>query len=253
MSGRLGLIACILGSLLAGPGCVCCGHQSYGAAHEIGPECDIPTCQRNQVYVFAVSGIKASSLLALDALREELAHQGYAKVATGSPVHYWWMARTMREIHKEEPNAVFVLLGAEDGGPTAQKLAEQAVADGLPVAKVVLINGDGKKPAKTTAEAWAFAIPTTYLGSVPGVTAVLNEVALSTAPLVTVTPAQWDYPHAPAPRPTLRARDEEWAFMFAPGTPPASVTQNALVPAAATAARTTTNAVVPAEARAPGK
>lgn len=255
MSGRLRLFAGVVVILLVGPGCVCCGNRSYGTAHEVGPECDVPTCQRNQVYVFAVCGMNPVSAAALEGFRKELAHQGYAKVATGQAVHAGWMGGEMRRIRDAEANAVFVLLGAEGGGSAAARLAEKAIADGLPVAAVVLTAREPKILQTLPGGLRAVTVTGTGGESLAAVTALLNEVALATAPQVTVHDAGWNYPHAPEPRPMLEARHEEWAFLFAPGARPAGINpqDGTLVPAAATAARSTPPAVVPAEARVTGR
>ena len=81
--------------LLAGPGCVCCGDKGYAIANETGAQCEVPVCQRNQVYVFAVGGMNPAAVMALDSFREDLNRQGFAKVGTGQSIHAWWMARQM--------------------------------------------------------------------------------------------------------------------------------------------------------------
>ena len=146
MIGKRWLVAGVVAILLVGSGCVSCGNKGFAAAREVGPECELPACQRNQVYVFAVSGMNPAGIVALDTLREELNRQGFAKVGTGQPVHAWWMAREMRRIRAQEPEAVFVLLGSESGAAVAAKLAERAAADGLPVAAVVYLDADARWP-----------------------------------------------------------------------------------------------------------
>jgi hypothetical protein len=83
MTAKRGLVAGIAVILLFTTGCVSCGNASYATAYEMGPACDIPAAQLNQVYVFAVSGMNPASILALESLREELNRPGFAKVATG--------------------------------------------------------------------------------------------------------------------------------------------------------------------------
>lgn len=251
MSGRSGLIAGVAGILLAGSGCVSCGNHSYGEAHEVGPDCEVPTCQRNQVYVFAVSGMNPLDMLALDALRGELARRGFAKVATGQAVHAGWMTREMRRIREEQPEAVFVLLGSEGGAVTAAKLAEQAVADGLPVGAVVLVSRDPKPAPAVGNNLRVEAVNGHGSEHAAGVATVLNEVAATTPLPVIVERVGWDYPHAPEPRPEIEPRDPNWSFLFDRGTPERVVpTGGGLVPAVA-ASRPAPPAVVPAGGRLP--
>src|SRR5262249_47687126 len=96
---------------------------------------------------FAVGGMNPAGARALDALRLKLNEQGFAKVATGPTVWTGWMAGEMRRIRAAEPDAVFVIVGADSGGLAAAKLAGKAVADGLPVAAVVILDPLGKTPA----------------------------------------------------------------------------------------------------------
>lgn len=238
MTGRRGLIAGVAAILLAGPGCVCCGNKGYGLAREAAPGCDVPDCQRNQVYVFAVSGVNPAGMIALDGFRKQLNRQGFAKVATGQVIHAWWMAHEMRRIRADDPNAVFVLVGSEAGGPTAVRLAEQAVGRGIPVGGVVLIDAEGKTPAPRNGvrtltvgggygtasasgveslavpDAGRFTLPSDSR-AVAAVTHLLNEVAAATALPPTEEVVGWEYEHAPEPRPILDpSRSPEWVFLF---------------------------------------
>jgi hypothetical protein len=239
MRGKRWLVAGVVAILLAAPGCVCCGNKSYAVAHEMGAECEVPTCQRNQVYVFAVSGMNPAGVVALDSLREELNRQGFAKVGTGQTIHAWWMAREMRRIRSHEPDAVFVIVGSEAGGPAAVGLAEKAKADGLPVAAVVLLDADGQTPPPAPSPGTraiaigAAAVPPAFgveSVAVPGVgrfdlptdantvatlTALLNDVAQAGVPPTVEHVLGWWYPGAPPARPVVDpGHDPQWAFLF---------------------------------------
>jgi hypothetical protein len=254
MTGKRWLVAGVVAILLAGSGCVSCGNKSFALAREVGPECEQPTCQRNHVYVFAICGMNPAGIVALDKLREELNRQGFAKVGTGQAVHAWWMAREMRRIRAQEPDAVFVLLGSESGAPVAAKLAERAAADGLPVAAVVYLDADGAVAIPPV----AFGVRTLAVGGFsPGrpfgvesvevaagtfdlpsdtrtvavVAQVLNEIAqTTTAPLVEHVTAWW-YRDAPPARPVVDpGRDPQWAFLFdQPGDVPLAIGQGSPV------------------------
>lgn len=237
MTGQRWLIAGILASLMAGSGCVSCGSKGFGLARDAGPTCDLPECQRNQMYIFAVGGLNPAGAMALDSLRLKLNEQGFAKVASGQTIHTWWMTREMRRIHAEEPEAVFVIVGAESGGSSAAKLAEKALTEGLPVGAVVLLDAEGRTPASppgvrtltvggfggaTTAGTESVVVPDvgrygllTDPRTIEAVARVLNEVA-ATIPLpATQVVAEWSYPHAPEMRPLVEMNtNPEWAFLF---------------------------------------
>ena len=238
MTGQRWLIVGVSAILLGGSGCVSCGHRGYSLARDIAPECDLPTCQRSEVYVFAMSGLNPVSVMALDDLREELNRHGFAKVATGQTIHSGWMAREMRRIHTESPNAVFVVVGFESAGPAAVRLAEKVAADGLPVGGLVVIDSEGKTRAPAT------GIRTLAIGNVEAISAsdavdsiaapnvssyglasdsrtvkavhqMLSDLAAGVPVPVVEERTEWEYPHAPPMRPIGEpTRDPDWIFLF---------------------------------------
>jgi hypothetical protein len=250
MTGKTWLLAGVAVILLTGPGCVCCGNKSYAVAHEMGAECEVPTCQRNQVYLFAIGGMNPAEMLALESLREGLNRQGFAKVGTGQSVHVGVMVRQMREIRTHEPDAVFVILGSEAGAPAAVRLAERSQAEGSPIAALVILDAEGKTPVPDigvrtlalgsgygTSPATAtesvnvpvtgrFALPTDAR-TVAIVTQLLHEVAQTTASPVVEHVMGWWYPDAPPARPVVDpGRDGNWVFLFdQPGDVPLAIGQ----------------------------
>jgi hypothetical protein len=223
--------------LLSGSGCMTCCHSGYNLAHEVGPECELPTCQRNGVYVFAMSSFNPVSVFALDGLREQLNRQGFAKVATGQTIHSWWMAREMRRIREAEPDAQFVVVGFESAGIVAVRLADKMAAEGLAVGGVVVIDSAGNVPASAQGlrvlavgnvqgvmPGLAETIPVENVAShglaadartVEAVGQLLNAAASAVPIPPVVEIAEWSYPHAPPMRePGDPARAPEWAFLF---------------------------------------
>ena len=120
--GRFAGVAAIL---MTASGCMMCGYSGYHHARQAGPECELPVCQRNGVYVFAMGSLNPISVVALDGLRAHLNRQGYAKVATGQTIHAGWMNREMRRIRDAEPEAHFIVIRFESAGPVAVRLAER--------------------------------------------------------------------------------------------------------------------------------
>lgn len=268
MARRNGLIAGVLGILIAGSGCVNCGNKGYGVAREVGQDCALPTCQRNAVYVFAIGGTDPLGLFALDGLREGLNKQGFSKVATGQTVHAGWVREQMHQGRVDNPEAVFVLVGFGAGGPTAAGIAEKARAEGLPVAAVVLIDADGRTPPpaglRTLAVGSGYGVAATSavesivvpeagrftLASDPrtvaAVAKLLTEVAAGVPMHTTETVAAWEYEHAPEPRPDLDgSRSPEWIYLFdqpggairAAGEPSPVIAAKPAAPKTATARR----------------
>jgi hypothetical protein len=268
MSVKCSLIAATVVILLAGSGCETCGSKGFGVAYEAGPNCEVPTCQRNQVYVFAVCGVNPLESLALDHLREELNKQGFSKVASGHTVFAYSMASQMRQIHAENPDAAFIIIGSETGAPTAVRFAEKAVADGLPVAAFVLLDRDGHTAlpnlgvrtiaiggpgAATSATGEAVVVAGTGrftlasdMRTADVITRLLNEIAW-TIPQTVQVENEWSYPHTPPARPMLDPGPHvDWAFLFdEPGGVTRAINESAPV-VTSTTAKPATPAPIPA-------
>jgi hypothetical protein len=229
---------CIVATALMGAGCVspCC--KAYQLARDVGPSCEVPTSQRNQVYVFAIGPTSPTGILALDQFRQGLGQQGYAKVGIGQGLHVTWMASEIRRLHKEVPDAVFVVVGSQTGCTFAANMAEKAILKGIPIRGVVMIEPRGHVPpevpgvpnvvigtgydiaAHTTAKPVVISDPC-RLGlladerTVSEVVELLNVVAQGTPP--TPQPdiySPWEYPPAPELRPIIPPGDPAWSFMF---------------------------------------
>lgn len=236
---RQGWLALILVAILVGStGCVSCGSRGYGLALDASPDCEVPDYQRNQTYIIAISSWNPAGIVALDSLRLKLHEKGFAKVATGQTWHTPWMIAEMRRIASTNPDAVFVILGCESGAASAARLAENAIAQGLPVGALVLLDADGTTTAPrlgvrtltigsgygaaaTTALESVVIPDTTRIGlltdarTVDAVTRVLNEIAMTIPMESTVVTTGWDYPHAPADRPVIAIGNHvEWSYLF---------------------------------------
>jgi hypothetical protein len=230
MSGRNGLIASIAAIFLAasGSGCVCSNPNACGLARDAGPNCELPTCLRNQVYVFALSGVNPVEAMSLGSLRDQLNRRGYAKVGTGQTVYAEWVASEMRRIKAEEPDAVVVLIGTEGAAGTTMRLAEKANAEDLPLAGVAIFDRKSNKRV-TVNNTRIITIPNTSISSGESVGIVaefLNEIAMTTPhPKIVETPSTYEF--APEPRPTLSpGPSPEWAFLFDHGSPTQVVAPN---------------------------
>ena len=235
MTGQRWLAIGVVAIALSASGCMTCCHDGYHLARVAGPECELPACQRNDVYVFAISSLNPISVVALDGLREQLNRLGFAKVSTGQTIHAGWMAREMRRIHEADPEATFIIIGFESGSSSAVALADKVAAKGIPLGGVVVIATDGKAPTsqmglnvlalgkvEDLGQASAESVPNvatyglaTDARTVEAVGNLLKEVATS-IPVPSVTEAsEWSYPHAPAMRVMGDpARDPQWSFLF---------------------------------------
>lgn len=104
------------------------------------PSEELPQYNKNHVYIFIFQGIDPLDLPAQAALREYFINQGYLKTYLGSAVYSRWYIDEMRRVHKQDPDARFVLGGYGDGADMARLVAKVLEKDGAAVDLLVQIN-----------------------------------------------------------------------------------------------------------------
>jgi hypothetical protein len=235
MTGRNWLLLGVAATLFSTAGCILPGYEGARLSQKAGTECDIPLTQRNQVYVFVVGGDNPLESSTVDKFRRGLNEQGFANVATGPSIYYFWMAGEMKRIHSEIPNAVFVIAGLETSAPVAVKLSEKAAREGLPVCGVVIADPTGKTKGPEGGLRTLFVgtndnivpdslavsdankqRPSTDLPYVADVVPLLNEIAIKNPmPFNNEAVSDWVYPYATDTLTTLEPKpDSQWDFMF---------------------------------------
>jgi hypothetical protein len=274
MNGKSWAAGAVLAIVLANTGCVSCCSTTYAAARKCGPECEVPTPCRGNVYVYMVHGA-APTDCGLEALREKIAESGFAKVGVaelpGAPCAYFDIKKQARC----EPGARFVLVGQELGAAAALCLARELRKDNVPVEAVVLLDpvgcgsescglqtllitsGTGYSTAPHTgrlvvADASRSKLPA-HPATVGAITEVLKEIAARNC----VAPAdeieEWGYPHAPEMRPVPRPDGTEWDFLAERDGVPAPLgtqaTTKRVLPASAPVPAPVPAATAPAPAR----
>ncbi len=132
-----------LGLLLAGTGCVTCGHDACKPVLEAGPYSEASIGERRHVYVFLINGLVPSGTSGLEGLRLKLAERGYEKVYRGELCHTWWLWSEMKRVRGCDPEARFVLVGYGFGCGPAIGLANDAAERNIPIDSVVLLDPAG--------------------------------------------------------------------------------------------------------------
>lgn len=132
--------AAAVGAALGGAGCVSCETRTARANWETAPAAEVSTADRRHVYAILVNGACPAGCASLEALRDSLADRGYAKAYFGQTAHVPWLAREMRAVAACDPGARFVVVGCDVSAPLAAHLARAAMADGLAVDAVVLLD-----------------------------------------------------------------------------------------------------------------
>jgi pimeloyl-ACP methyl ester carboxylesterase len=215
-------------------GCVSHCHKTHAAARDRGPDCDLPAACRNTVHVFLFDGLSPGGSCAMNTLRTELAHNGFAKVGIGSPASGFCALTEIDEIVACDPEAKFVLVGYDVGGGAAAHTARSLAKKGIAVQALVLLDPvacGNELPARTLLVSSGKAHPSAPHSSrvtvpdashaklpahpttVAVVTELLREVAVSGYIEAGDAVPAWDYKHAPAMRPAVPVRGDGWDFL----------------------------------------
>jgi hypothetical protein len=250
MIGIRRLVAAGVALVLAGgSGCATCCHQACKPVLGAGPTCELPIGSRQQTYAVLVNGLTPSCGSGLDGLRDKLAEQGFAKVYYGQLCHALWLAQEMRRVHKADPDARFVVVGYDLGGPVAARIVRDATDDGLNVDALVLLDPTGKQDTigcrvqtilvssgagsaavphtemLIVSDAGHFTLPTNPV-TVELMCELMNESAGRVPTSMLVPTAEWTYEFAAPARGTpMPGPDDDpaWHFLLdlpGPKTPP---------------------------------
>ena len=245
MSRQRGVLGAVLAIVLANTGCVACCHKSHQRAWEHGADCDLPTACRGQVYVFLIHGLTPTTDCGLEALRLKLAENGFPKVGVAELGSNCCVASEVKKIRQCEPDARFVLVGYDLGGPAAVRLARDLTMQGARVEGAVLLDPtrcvercggrtllitSGTTPSTAphtdrivVPDATHFKLPA-HPATVAAVTEFLKEVAARGYEEGGEPVPAWSYKHAPEMRHTASgAGRADWNFLADHAGTPAAI------------------------------
>lgn len=265
MPGRNWLIGAIAAVALSQAGCVTCCHKGYEKSLASGPECELPTACRNQVYVFLINGVTPPTHNGLNALRMKLGENGFAKVGIADLAGALSVEHEIKKIRACEPDAKFVLVGYDVGAPAVICDARHLASKDIPVEAVVLLDpvgtkevccvptlliASGKKPCTVphskqivVPDASHFTLPAHPL-TVATITDLLSTIASNGYPATSAPVPEWSYKNAPEMRPEPTGRwDAAWDFLSDNGPMRPIGTNIATRPSPPTATPTTAGAV----------
>jgi hypothetical protein len=226
----------LIGFLAGAGGCCSCLNPV-----EPPPELAIQSCRelpkycRDHVYVFFMNGIDPVNYGNLTGIREYVDTLGFHKTYYGQVYHVGYFADEIDRIHKEEPDAHFVLVGSGCGARKIRCLADRVNADGVSVD--LMVHLDGKLPdgmglengpmmgtirdssstaAGANAGPWLFGNPT-YHQTVEMLGEQLMHIACTIPAVEPATPEQLPPPlDEPTPKPVKRQLPShygEWDFL----------------------------------------
>jgi hypothetical protein len=139
---RMGVVALAALCLASGQGCLCFVHSLDLPPKEqavLGES--IPAPSRSHVHVFLLQGLDPLDLANMNGLTEYIHQLGYTKTHYGQFFHEWSFKKKMCNIHKEDPQARFVVIGFSLGSYMACELVNAAKKDDLPVDALIYLGG----------------------------------------------------------------------------------------------------------------
>jgi hypothetical protein len=144
---RRGLGASLLGAMLvASSGCLCFVHPIDPACPELAEPCRmLPKCARDHVHVLFVHGMDPVDCANLSGVRDYVNALGFQKTYYGQLYHVWQFERLVRDIHRKDCDARFVLVGFSFGANMVRDVALAAAKDDIPIDLIVYLGGNTLK------------------------------------------------------------------------------------------------------------
>ncbi len=100
---------------------------------------------RNHVHVFLIHGMDPFDWANLAGLRDYIQSLGYIKTHYGQLYHIWKFEDELRQIHRDDPDARFVLIGFSFGANMVRNLANDANEEHIPIDLLIYLGGNTLK------------------------------------------------------------------------------------------------------------
>jgi pimeloyl-ACP methyl ester carboxylesterase len=136
-----------LAFVAAGPsGCVPFLHSVGPPPKEhIAQTVCVPQDARNHVHIFFIHGMDPFDWANLSGVRDYLQSLGYIKTHYGQLYHVWQFEEEIRAVHKDDPDARFVLIGFSFGANMVRNLASDANEEHIPIDLLIYLGGNTLK------------------------------------------------------------------------------------------------------------
>jgi hypothetical protein len=142
-----------LGLMATSSGCMSFLHPVDPNARQNAQFCmDLPEYSRSHVYIFLIHGLDPFDYADLRGVRDYLNGLGFNKVYYGQLYHTLFFEKEIARLHREEPEAHFVVIGFSVGASMARDVALAAKEKGVPIDLLVylcgtaLFEGDRERP-----------------------------------------------------------------------------------------------------------
>lgn len=140
---RLGVVSLAALSLLGGQGCLSFVHSlPLPPKEQIVQSEGIPAPARHHVHIFLIHGLDPLDLANLGGLTEYINQLGYFKTHYGQLYHLWEFKKEVARIHKQDPQARFVVMGFSFGANVARALVNAVKEEGVFIDLLIYMGGN---------------------------------------------------------------------------------------------------------------
>lgn len=142
-SGRGGVVVLAALCLATGQGCLSFVHSlDLPPKEQITQGELLPAPSRNHVHIFLLHGMDPLDLANLNGLTEYIQQLGYIKTHYGQLYHYWEFKKEMQQVHKQDPQARFVVIGFSFGANVGRDLVNAVKEDGILIDLLIYLGGN---------------------------------------------------------------------------------------------------------------
>jgi hypothetical protein len=138
--GQRSLVVLLALTLPAGPGCLSFINPVEPATTSQAAPCKaLPEYCRNRVYIFFIQGIDPLCCGNFRGLHDYVQSLGFIKTYYGYLHHISYFHKEICRLHKEDPDARFVLIGFNLGASSARDLANEVHGEGVTIDLLVYL------------------------------------------------------------------------------------------------------------------
>jgi len=106
---------------------------------------EAPGSCRDHVYIFLVHGMDPLDFANLEGVRDYCHRLGFSKTYYGQLYHTAYFKKELSRVHREDPEAHFVLIGFSFGANMVRNIAQEAKQQGIPIDLLVYLGGNTLK------------------------------------------------------------------------------------------------------------
>jgi len=226
-----------------------CGHTPFAQSLQEVETVAVTSPARSKVYTFFMNGSDIFEIDGMAELRDQIVANGFSKVYYAQRPDREWYRRELHRLHRDDPEARFVLVAYGTAADQTLKLATQVTGEQIPLEAVMFIDpaglilphdaNAGYRTLTIRSQRWRGSpgLRTGECIEVPGVrhlslpkspatVSILTDLLTSIALTVPVPRAPGQCPPLsdkpnPVPRPDVPMRipvaPPEWQFLCPPG------------------------------------